>query len=476
LDAISLTGPAVNHPQDGPQHPNERPDERMDGIGGPVQQPGSGPQAYQPQETRPQEWHPQESGPQPQTYRPTAPSQDYPISCGGPELIYNGNFEAGFVEVPWGDVGRGWEAFTNGGAANYGFYDEEWDVVVADGQHGQLIEINSKSVYPTDADRYAGISQRIGGLHPGATYELTLRGELRGEGNEDDPYRFAAQWGLGRDGDWQSVDEWTTMDLGPIAVRTQPLPLAQYKVRFEAPGTGTVLFIRGWKKFGITNVEMDFNLDAISLRACDQKGPDKSQGWQEPSPWAEERGQGGPVNQGPGTPDRERPAQNEGGSCLYVVKPGDALSQIAVDHGVDMEIIIRANGISDAGSIYVGQKFEIPGCTMDNRGSGPATSEPVHSQAAQSQERPAEPYEVVQGERPADAPVRYGPALRPTAEDRPAQEPDQQAGSRTYTVQGGDMLSWIAEEHGVNAYDLAAANGIDNMNFIYAGQVLVIPN
>jgi LysM repeat protein len=37
-------------------------------------------------------------------------------------------------------------------------------------------------------------------------------------------------------------------------------------------------------------------------------------------------------------------------------------------------------------------------------------------------------------------------------------------------------LSWIAEEHGVNAYDLAAANGIDNMNFIYAGQVLVIPN
>jgi LysM repeat protein len=378
--------------------------------------------------------------------------------------------------VPWGDVGRGWDAFTNGGAANYGFYDEEWDVVVADGQHGQLIEINSKAVYPTDADRYAGISQRIGGLHPGATYELTLRGELRGEGNEDDPYRFAAQWGLGREAGWQSVDEWTTMDLGPIAARTQPLPLAQYKVRFEAPGTSTVLFIRGWKKFGITNVEMDFNLDAISLRACDPQGPDKSHGRQE----AQYPGQGGPVDQGPSYPGREHPQQNQGASCLYVVKPGDALSQIAVDHGVDMEIIIRANGISDASSIYVGQKFEIPGCTMGNRVSGPATSEGEQPRSAQNQERPTEPYEVVQevvqGERPADAPVRYGPALRPTAEDRPAQAAERQASNRTYTVQGGDMLGWIAEEYGVNAYDLAAANGIDNMNFIYEGQVLVIPN
>ena len=28
------------------------------------------------------------------------------------------------------------------------------------------------------------------------------------------------------------------------------------------------LFIRGWKKWGITNVEMDFDIDAVSLRGC----------------------------------------------------------------------------------------------------------------------------------------------------------------------------------------------------------------
>jgi LysM repeat protein len=463
-----------------------------------MQQPGPGPQEYRPQESgsqggRPNEQRPHEPGPQqPQIYRPVEPSRDDLVSCGGEELIYNGSFEAGFVEVPWGDGGRGWNAFTTGGAANYGFYDEQWDVVVADGQHGQLIEINTKSVYPTEADRYAGIYQRIGGLHPGATYELSLRGELRGEGNEDDPYRFAAQWGLGKEPNWQSVDEWTTMDLGPIAVRTQPVPLAQYKVRFEAPASSVVLFIRGWKKFAITNVEMDFNLDAISLRSCDGHGPDMSQHWQEPSPRTQDRPQAGPDNRGAGYPeDRGReegkPAgRNEGGSCLYVVKPGDTLSQIAVDHGVSMDAIIRANGISDPSSIYVGQKFEIPGCHGGDRGSEPMTSEAVPVQASRNQERSGQQYEITQGERPADTPNRSGPAMRPTVEEhyvlnaaqqsRPTQGPERQASVRTYTVQGGDMLSWIAEEHGVNAYDLAAYNGIDNMNFIYAGQVLLIPN
>jgi LysM repeat protein len=461
LDAISLTGPAAHVQKGGPQP--EKP--RHDGIGGPVTGQEYRPEQFQPQGPQAPENKPDDHRP---TYRPVVRDEDAPLSCGGPELIYNGNFEAGFNEVPWGDVGKGWNALTNGGAANYGFYDEEWDIVVADGNHGQLIEINSKAVYPTDADRYAGISQHIGGLHPGVTYELTLRGGLRGEGNEDDPYRFAAQWGLGTDGDWNSVDEWTTMDLGSIQARTQPLPLAQYKVRFEAPANNVVLFIRGWKKFAITNVEMDLNLDAISLRACEPSGPGKPQsGWQEPS----HPGTGGPVGRPDedscGNPCGERPGgRPEGGECLYVVKPGDTLSQIALNYGVSMDAIIRANGIGDPSAIYVGQKFEIPGC-----GGGSQAAKPTHR---------AEPdWEISQGQRPSNGPDRNGPTMRPAGgerDDQPAQQGNRPVRERTYTVQPGDMLSWIAQEHGVDAYVLASYNGIDNLNFIYTGQVLVIPN
>jgi LysM repeat protein len=326
-----------------------------------------------------------------------------------------------------------------------------------------LIEINTKSIYPTDPDRYAGIYQRIGGLHPGATYELTLHGELRGEGNEDDPHRFGAQWGISKEADWQTVDEWTTIDLGPISPRTQPVPLTQYKVRFEAPASGVVLFIRGWKKFAITNVEMDFNLDAISVRACDGKEAEHGQPWQGPSSRQEYPGVGGPVNQGPGYDGEPHYEREQGANCLYVVKPGDTLSQIAADHGVSMQEIIRANGIDDPSAIYVGQKFEIPGCNSRDGANRP---------------------EYRDDDRPQSEPP--GPATRPDAEDRqssqrweesgPSQGYDRQATNDTYTVQYGDMLSWIAEEHGVNAYELAAYNGIDNMNFIYVGQVLVIPN
>jgi LysM repeat protein len=267
--------------------------------------------------------------------------------------------------------------------------------------------------------------------------------------------------------------------------------LAQYKVRFEAPASNVVLFIRGWKKFAITNVEMDLNLDAISVRACDSMGSDKPQGdWQKDG-WQEPQypGQGGPVNQGQDhasnqnsdtNRNNERGNYDQGANCLYVVKPGDTLSQIAAEHGVSMSDIIRANGIDDPSAIYVGQKFEIPGCMVDERSSKPEKS------ASYEQERPSQGYEITQGERPTEMPVRTGPALRPevdrryeveqTPERGPQQGPDRQANRRTYTVQGGDMLGWIAEEVGVDAYELAVYNGIDNMNFIYAGQVLLIPN
>jgi len=107
-----------------------------------------------------------------------------PQSCGGPSLLYNGSFEKGFNPASIGHVGKGWGSYTNGGAASYGFYDDMWAPVVADGKHAQLIEINTKGIMPADGDRYAGIYQRIGKLEVGKRYELTVRGVLRGEGGE----------------------------------------------------------------------------------------------------------------------------------------------------------------------------------------------------------------------------------------------------------------------------------------------------
>ena len=271
-------------------------------------------------------------------------------------------------------------------------------------------------------------------------------------------------------------------------MRTEPAPLAQYRVRFEAPAQSIFLFIRGWKKFAITNVEMDLNLDAISLRACDGQAMDQG-GWMPQGQPAEMgmRPQDGPMmpqepmgeRPGTGGPAMGRP-DDMGASCLYIVKPGDMLSAIAEHYGVSMAAIARANGVTDADAIYAGQKFEIPGC-RDDMATAPAM------ESAPMQDGPMRGPEMA--EAPAMMPASMsaptmGPTLRPDAPLMPEQSGREQAmgampmprGERTYVVQPGDMLTGIALDQGIDAFDLASANGIDNMNMIYVGQILVIPN
>ena len=85
-----------------------------------------------------------------------------PTSASNVNVLYNGGFEQGFSsQAGCGMVGNGWQCFTNGGAANYGFYDDQWDRTVAEGKHSQLIEVNTKGIMVGDADRYAGIYQTV---------------------------------------------------------------------------------------------------------------------------------------------------------------------------------------------------------------------------------------------------------------------------------------------------------------------------
>lgn len=353
------------------------------------------------------------------------PQQPAPVSgatCSTQELLYNGGFEQGFNAVAAGHVGKSWGYFTNGGAANYGFYDDQWPPIIAEGSHAQLIEINSKGIYPADADRYAGIYQRVSWLQPSKEYELTIKGLLRGAGNEDDPYRFEAQWGYnaGNNTDWGQVSNWKTIEFGEIQSRTEPSGIRSYTVRFTPQSSDIVLFIRGWKKWGITEVEMDLNLDGISLRGCVAGKP------------------------GP-RPGGHKPHHPGGGdACVYTVQPGDILSWIAQRYNTSVHELMAANGIGDPNFIYVGQVLQIPGCV-----AAPAA--------------PAGP--------PADAPA--APAGPPA--DAPAVAQPAPATQRIHTVAPGETLGYICNLYGVDVNTLASVNNIANVNFIYVGQQLIIP-
>ena len=185
------------------------------------------------------------------------------------ELLVNGNFEGGFRNVPGcGMVGNGWGCFTNGGTVDYGFYDDQWGPVVADGKNSQLIELNTVKYAASEADRYAGIYQTAK-LVPGATYTFKVSGLMR-ERNPDpneDKYRYRVQWGYTADGstDWTHVTNWVELPWDKIDNRTAPTGLQDYATTFQAPSKKITLFIRVWKKWGTPYRELDVNLDAISL-------------------------------------------------------------------------------------------------------------------------------------------------------------------------------------------------------------------
>lgn len=185
------------------------------------------------------------------------------------DLVVNGNFEGGFVQqAGCGMVGKGWACFTNGGTVDYGFYDDQWAPVVADGSHSQLLELSTLQYAASEADRFAGISQTVSAVK-GSTYTLKLKGLMRERGaiSGGDAYRYRVQWGYTADGstDWTKVTNWAELPWDKIDERTAPTGMESFSTTLKAPSAKLTLFVRVWKKWGSAYKELDVNLDAISL-------------------------------------------------------------------------------------------------------------------------------------------------------------------------------------------------------------------
>lgn len=116
-------------------------------------------------------------------------------------------------------------------------------------------------------------------------------------------------------------------------------------------------------------------------------------------------------------PAKPAPASPSG---TYTVKKGDTLSAIAKRYGTTYQQLAKINGIPDPNKIYPGQVLKVTGVA-------PAAK----------------------------------PAAKPSA---PA--------AQYYTVVKGDNLTKIAKKYGTTVKQLAAWNGIKNVNLIYPGQKL----
>lgn len=173
------------------------------------------------------------------------------------------------------------------------------------------------------------------------------------------------------------------------------------------------------------------------------------------------------------------------------VQPGDTLSAIADDLGVDITALATANGITDPALIYAGEVLIIPGVA-----SAPAASPSNPAPAATAS------YTVSEGDTLGDIAARFGtdaatlaalngienaslivigevltvPAASPVATPSNGASPVTAVPPRvTHVVVAGETLSTIASQYGVSVADLMAANTLANPSLLVPGQEILVP-
>ena len=118
------------------------------------------------------------------------------------------------------------------------------------------------------------------------------------------------------------------------------------------------------------------------------------------------------------------------GPTIHVVQKGQTLYSIASSYGLSTWAVARANRVWNPDLLYVGQVLVIP-----SAGDSPTFIAYSHASNA-----------------------------------------SRQTFGCSYFVQYGDTMSSIAARYGSDPWAIARANGLSDVNWIYVGQLLRIPN
>lgn len=157
----------------------------------------------------------------------------------------------------------------------------------------------------------------------------------------------------------------------------------------------------------------------------------------------------GEVPLGPATATVPVQQQLPGTDCVHEVRPAEPnLFRISLLYGVSVNDIAARNGIANINLIHFGDQLIIPGC-----GTTGVVPLPTSTAAAISAQ---------------DAGATGGSTGGTVGTGTVT-------GGQIHVVQQYESLFEISLRYGVSVNDIAARNGITNVNLIYMGQELVIP-
>lgn len=169
---------------------------------------------------------------------------------------------------------------------------------------------------------------------------------------------------------------------------------------------------------------------------------------------------------------------------VHVVQPGETLSEIAKQYGTTVASLRQLNSLQDANFVWYGQRL-----VVDQGGS--VFAEPQSAGAYQS-------YRVKAGDSLTKLARRYGLSVTQLAQINgisplrwlysgqqlrlpisptfvQAAQSAAPADFQRYTVRPGDTLTRLAREHGISLSRLMSVNGLSLAQWLYVGQVLLVP-
>ncbi len=191
-------------------------------------------------------------------------------------------------------------------------------------------------------------------------------------------------------------------------------------------------------------------------------------------------------------------------AITYVVRPGDTLSKIAIDHGTTVSKIAADNNISNPNRINVGLRLTIGDTTPAPSATAPTAPKPAQSKPTNAAKTPSgTTYTVKPGDTLGKIALQHGtsvakiaadnnisnpnrisvgqrlsigtPAVSaPAAAPKPATNQPTQSASTVYIVRSGDTLGSIAARYGTTVAAIQSTNGISNPHRISVGQRLTI--
>ncbi|GAA5162003.1 lytic transglycosylase domain-containing protein [Ornithinimicrobium tianjinense] len=204
------------------------------------------------------------------------------------------------------------------------------------------------------------------------------------------------------------------------------------------------------------------------------------------------------------------------GADSHTVRSGDTVYDIAAEHGVSAQALVKANRLKDGGRwIMPGQVLRMPGTKGGSVTVAPPSTATSRDASTGSGSRgrsgsAGRTITVRAGDTLSDLALRHGTSVSalarangikdarliypgqrltlPGGSQPPASTGSSKATSKasrssggtsgagtTYTVRAGDTLSGIAARHGTSVAAIAKANGISSGSYIYPGQKLRLP-